>query len=823
MLTHKGDITLGRLSKILTESIAEEAFFDYVQFSGHGVDDPLATVVASGGGGPGGATQRVVDAGLAETFAAYQKHSRSAVRGVILNCCHSFQIAQKLYADAGVPVAIGCAGKLSDAGAIRFSQAFYDGVASNPAAPRVAFDFAVAQLKSAGCDDNYRLAPTTATPAQTPAPARARVSAPLAAARVAAPAPPASKPGWEWNRDKLVAYYYEADARRAAPAYEGRVLRPYQRELAESCVGRNALVVLPTGAGKTIVAFELMERAAARGGGRKVAFLAQTVPLVFQQGNACRRFSSMAVGKYCGDENRLDAEYANVTACFFTAGLFLNLLQAGRVAVDDFSLLVFDEAHHAKKQHPYVVILRDFWARGSPRRPTLLGLSASPAEAKSGALEDTVAKVRNVLAALGDAALVVPGAAGAASLASAVRTPAIEFVCVARLAALDDHLGLVAECLAARGLPNKDGAPYHAYARTLDGVVAADKAERALVDVLVDLVAAVAAFEDFGESAAVAARGCFKRLREAAPAALGARAADLEAREPAILADLADLASPTKFDALEELLADALAASPRGKALVFVEERATAEFVAASLSDALAPRHSAVHVVGHAGGGGMTTKEQERIVGQFRDATDGPAVLVATAVCEEGIDVGACGLVVRFDRASTTTAVIQSRGRARAEGGRLVLFTENRASAEREAASLREREETMQEAVDIVAGVRPPTPPTPPTLGLGLSRAVAATRLARALSVGAAGASGARSQRNFLSQLNELMVPSSVAIIELPSTAENPFCFSILVRGVSIGEPGYGPSKRKAKHAAAEKFFNTLRAMPLAGALDALL
>ena len=351
------------------------------------------------------------------------------------------------------------------------------------------------------------------------------------------------------------------------------------------------------------------------------------------------------------------------------------------------------------------------------------------------------------------------------------------------------------------------GAPYHAYARTLDGVVAAEKAERALVDVLVDLVAAVAAFEDFGESAAVAARGCFERLRAAAPAALGARAADLEAREPAILADLAARASPTKFDALEELLADALAASPRGKALVFVEERATAEFVATSLSDALAPRgHSAVHVVGHGGGGGMTTKEQERIVGQFRDATDGPAVLVATAVCEEGIDVGACGLVVRFDRASTTTAVIQSRGRARAEGGRLVLFTENRASAEREAASLREREETMQDAVDIVAGVRPPTPPTP-----GPSRAVAPTRLAieAALSVGA---SGAGPQGNFLSQLNELMVPSSVAIIELPSTAENPFGFAIEVWGVSIGEPGYGPSKRKAKNAAAE---NTVRALLL--------
>lgn len=95
-----------------------------------------------------------------------------------------------------------------------------------------------------------------------------------------------------------------------------------------------------------MVAFELMRRA--RASGRKVAFLAQEVPLVFQQGRACQRFTKLKVGKYCGDEQRL-AEYGSTEACFFTAGLFLHLLEIKRVAITDFALVVFS-VHRFKNE-----------------------------------------------------------------------------------------------------------------------------------------------------------------------------------------------------------------------------------------------------------------------------------------------------------------------------------------------------------------------------------------------------------------------------------------------------------------------------------------
>jgi hypothetical protein len=50
-------------------------------------------------------------------------------------------------------------------------------------------------------------------------------------------------------------------------------------------------------------------------------------------------------------------------------------------------------------------------------------------------------------------------------------------------------------------------------------------------------------------------------------------------------------------------------------------------------------------------------------------------LLIATDVLEEGIDVPACNLIVRFDRCTTFRSYVQSRGRARCRRANFVLFT----------------------------------------------------------------------------------------------------------------------------------------------------
>lgn len=67
-----------------------------------------------------------------------------------------------------------------------------------------------------------------------------------------------------------------------------------------------------------------------------------------------------------------------------TAEILRGWLHHSFLSMERINLLIFDEAHHAKKDHPYARIILDFYASAAAGalRPKIFGMTASPVDAK---------------------------------------------------------------------------------------------------------------------------------------------------------------------------------------------------------------------------------------------------------------------------------------------------------------------------------------------------------------------------------------------------------------------------------------------------------
>lgn len=173
--------------------------------------------------------------------------------------------------------------------------------------------------------------------------------------------------------------------------------RSYQQLLFEQAKENNVIAVLNTGTGKTLVSVLLMRHIVAAAisdeGPRKcMIFVVPTIPLVCQQAWYIRANSPLNVAYFWGGNgDRNSASRESWTAIFskadvivLTAGMLLSLLDKGVVAITSISLIIFDECHHTKKDHPYNLVMRNHYHRCSVEsRPKIFGMTASPVAANT--------------------------------------------------------------------------------------------------------------------------------------------------------------------------------------------------------------------------------------------------------------------------------------------------------------------------------------------------------------------------------------------------------------------------------------------------------
>ncbi|XP_078169744.1 endoribonuclease Dicer homolog 3a-like isoform X2 [Carex rostrata] len=170
--------------------------------------------------------------------------------------------------------------------------------------------------------------------------------------------------------------------------------RSYQLEVLEVAMTRNTIAMLDTGAGKTMIAVMLINHVwsdfisssnnSQKKGRRVIIFLAPTVHLVMQQYEVIKQSTNLEVEYYHGTKgvDTWNAEIWQKELSLFqvlvmTPQILLDALRKAFITLDILHLMILDECHRATGNHPYSVIMTEFYHKAECK-PRVFGMTASP-------------------------------------------------------------------------------------------------------------------------------------------------------------------------------------------------------------------------------------------------------------------------------------------------------------------------------------------------------------------------------------------------------------------------------------------------------------
>ncbi|PIC50819.1 hypothetical protein B9Z55_001573 [Caenorhabditis nigoni] len=513
-------------------------------------------------------------------------------------------------------------------------------------------------------------------------------------------------------------------------------LRTYQEELVQPALeGKNCVVVAPTGAGKTEVAIyaalnHIKERHNQKKAAR-VVLLVPKIPLVNQQKE---RFLKYCAGQYhvcgihgseksdTGEGRRDDVLQAHIVV--MTPQILINMLQSvrrnERLYVSDFSMMVFDEVHKTSGNHPYVLINR-LVQEWDYEKPQIIGLTASlnvNATAHT-ELSAMLGNIYTMLALLNTPCLsTITHQASIDELNEHVSKPDDEVeVCQAGENVLRAHIEtylhinhgkLCAEleklsksrhnCFPAktyhmfRKANTKD---YEYYDAQLTNIIQDlnklntpekmcaqkwTKYIKVYVEArgIVDVMPAMTAFDYM--------KGAIRTLDNEHTLTQFSDFFTDRIYEP--LRRNSEKVEPPIVQRLKDTLIDQFKKIPDSRVIIFVVQRSTAQRVSDFLNQSgvmdqfRSSGDKREDMVGYVlgtnkqGAVQQSPDEQKTVLGRFN--TGKLKVIVATSVVEEGLDVAACNLIIKYNCSSgSAIQLIQQRGRARAKNSRSVLLAVN--------------------------------------------------------------------------------------------------------------------------------------------------
>ncbi|MCX8194784.1 MAG: helicase-related protein [Candidatus Micrarchaeota archaeon] len=466
---------------------------------------------------------------------------------------------------------------------------------------------------------------------------------------------------------------------------ESIVPRAYQLAIASSALhGGNTLVVLPTGLGKTLIAFLVMQEKIKEG---KVFFLAPTKPLVQQHYKtflASCNFEPSEAALITGEVSpKKRKEMWEKRACFSTPQTLKNDIKAGRASAQC-SLCVIDEAHRAVGNYAYTYVAAECMKAGG----LILGLTASPGGSKK--------RIEEIVAALGIENIEIRTPEDA-DVRPYVQRLDIEYVRVP----LGESFSKVRELL--QGMLKE-----HTEHLANFGFVAPTRSKKGLVELREKIMKAsdrvkYAALSFYTtvfnlthmlELIETQGLSTFLAYVEKMKARPDTKARRRIFNDKRFIEALRLCASASEHPKLAELLRILRQKISKGeKVLVFAQYRDQVKTIVETLKR---EGFSAERFVGKKEG--VTAEEQKKTIERFsRGEFD---IMVATSIGEEGLDIPSVDTVIFFEPIPSEIRSIQRRGRAgRLRAGRVVVLIAADTKDEAHFYSSRKKEERMRHVV----------------------------------------------------------------------------------------------------------------------------
>lgn len=151
--------------------------------------------------------------------------------------------------------------------------------------------------------------------------------------------------------------------------YQIKVIDYLNKNLIKHEENLSCLISLPTGAGKTITAGELIHMT-----GLKTIFTAHRLTLVRQTANVFTQLLHKEIGVYSGEQR---------TLCDVTVGTVQSISKEAEMFAEDFDLLIIDEVHWGQKAEMIKALKSAFISKGKK----VIGMSATPIDSNDYLIE----------------------------------------------------------------------------------------------------------------------------------------------------------------------------------------------------------------------------------------------------------------------------------------------------------------------------------------------------------------------------------------------------------------------------------------------------